>query len=327
MSYRTCKMAATVFIFVVSCISTAGAQTVDIPYQGWLTQGELPCSGPHNMVFTLYDELDAPVQSFVFDPTDLGSVDVENGAFSVVLPVPEAAVIGNAALYLGITVEGVELANRQRIYPSMYAVRNAPGSNFHVDANLGVGIDSPETRLQLRNCPDVSVSGGGCLLVGGVGGENLAMDNNEIMARNNGQFSTLYLNNNGGDTHAGGGMSVAEDVTVGGTLFIGGRGTRRIIECSYAGTNFGSAGGFRYHHWVGGECRRDLSVTELPSGNCIAFITKAHSTYDDSDWRVVKPGETLADVNSLQWPNGGMIFWNQDGNADRIHIQAVYMCD
>lgn len=191
---------------VVALLLSAGAsaQTVNVPYQGWLTQDELPCSGTYSMVFALYNSPSSATEVW----SDTYDVPVANGAFSVVLPVSEAVVFGNADLYLEITVQGVTLSNRQRIYPALYAKRNAPGGDFHVDANLGVGTDSPETRLQLRNCPDVSVSGGGCLLVGGVGGENLAMDNNEIMARNNSAYSTLYLNANGGDTFIGGGVGI-----------------------------------------------------------------------------------------------------------------------
>jgi hypothetical protein len=110
----------------------ARAQTVDVPYQGWLTQGELPCNGPHSMVFSLYDDPAGATPKW----SDTYDVAVSNGAFSVVLPVPEAVVIYNAALYLGITVEGVDLVNRQQIYPAMYAVRSAPGVGFHIMNNL-----------------------------------------------------------------------------------------------------------------------------------------------------------------------------------------------
>jgi hypothetical protein len=156
------------------------------------------------MVFLLYDDPSSATDVW----SDTYDVPVANGAFSVVLPVPEAVVFGNQALYLGITVENVTLENRQRIYPALYATRNAPGGDFHVDANLGVGTELPETRLHLDSCTDVSVDGGGCLVVGDVGGVNLAMDHNEIMARDDGQSSVLYLNANNGDTYIGGGMSI-----------------------------------------------------------------------------------------------------------------------
>ncbi|MBL8878658.1 MAG: hypothetical protein JNG88_06010 [Phycisphaerales bacterium] len=46
---------------------------------------------------------------------------------------------------------------------------------------------------------DSEATGGGFLVLGGINGANISMDNNEIMARNNGAVSTLYLNNDGGD--------------------------------------------------------------------------------------------------------------------------------
>lgn len=46
---------------------------------------------------------------------------------------------------------------------------------------------------------DTEPGGGGFLVLGGVNGSNISIDSNEIMARNNGATSTLYLNNDGGD--------------------------------------------------------------------------------------------------------------------------------
>ena len=50
---------------------------------------------------------------------------------------------------------------------------------------------------------DVSVSGGGFLTLGPVSGQNVTFDDNEIMARNNGAFSPLFLNADGGNVIVG----------------------------------------------------------------------------------------------------------------------------
>ncbi|MCC7387880.1 MAG: hypothetical protein IT431_03840 [Phycisphaerales bacterium] len=50
---------------------------------------------------------------------------------------------------------------------------------------------------------DVGPGGGGTIVVGDTAGANVAMDNNEIMARNNGSTAPLYLNADGGDVSMG----------------------------------------------------------------------------------------------------------------------------
>jgi hypothetical protein len=50
---------------------------------------------------------------------------------------------------------------------------------------------------------DVSLGGGGMVVLGAQGGANMAIDNNEIMARNAGNPTTLYLNADGGDVRMG----------------------------------------------------------------------------------------------------------------------------
>ena len=54
---------------------------------------------------------------------------------------------------------------------------------------------------------DVTPSGGGAMLVGRENQANIAIDNNEIMARNNGSTSPLFINADGGDVFVGAGDS------------------------------------------------------------------------------------------------------------------------
>lgn len=65
--------------------------------------------------------------------------------------------------------------------------------------NVGIDTSTPEARLQIVNGTDSEPVGGGFLVLGGTTGANISIDDNEIMARNNGAVSTLYLNNDGGD--------------------------------------------------------------------------------------------------------------------------------
>ncbi len=65
--------------------------------------------------------------------------------------------------------------------------------------NLGVGTTIPVAKLHLVGGTDSELGSGGFLVVGETDSTNISMDNNEIMARNNGAASTLFLNNDGGN--------------------------------------------------------------------------------------------------------------------------------
>lgn len=62
--------------------------------------------------------------------------------------------------------------------------------------NDRVGIDtiSPATPLHVGTGSDVTPTGGGFFMMGALGSTNIVMDNNEIMARNNGVVAALTLN-------------------------------------------------------------------------------------------------------------------------------------
>jgi hypothetical protein len=68
---------------------------------------------------------------------------------------------------------------------------------------VGIKIEQPAVPLQVAGGTDASLSGGGNIVVGQIGAANIVMDNNEIMARNNGAASTLILNAPGGGVAIG----------------------------------------------------------------------------------------------------------------------------
>ena len=76
--------------------------------------------------------------------------------------------------------------------------------------NVGIGISNPGAKLHVGNGVDVSLAAGGTIVMGPTTAANLAMDNNEIQARNNGAASTLFLNNGGGNLNVDAGSFVVD---------------------------------------------------------------------------------------------------------------------
>ena len=99
-----------------------------------------------------------------------------------------------------------------------FFVRKQEGSisSAYFGGSVGVGASpDPNTPLRVEGGADAGPAGGGFLVLGPTSGSNLALDNEEIMARNNGSVSTLRLNNDGGD------VIVGDDLVVNGKLDIG----------------------------------------------------------------------------------------------------------
>lgn len=69
--------------------------------------------------------------------------------------------------------------------------------------NVGIGNTNPSVKLHVFNGTDAALGGGGYIQTGASTLVNVVIDNNEIMARNNGATSPLYIQNDGGETYFG----------------------------------------------------------------------------------------------------------------------------
>jgi len=78
---------------------------------------------------------------------------------------------------------------------------NGNGTDFAIDldSDIGIGTPFPDVRLHVAGGSDAEPSGGGFIQAGDTAGPNVVLDDNEIMARDNGAASTLHLNTDGGD--------------------------------------------------------------------------------------------------------------------------------
>lgn len=65
--------------------------------------------------------------------------------------------------------------------------------------NVGIGMVTPAAKLHVDGGTDTAPAGGGYLVLGATNSTNISIDNNEIMARNNGAAATLALNASGGN--------------------------------------------------------------------------------------------------------------------------------
>ncbi|WP_417854141.1 tail fiber domain-containing protein [Xanthomarina gelatinilytica] len=80
------------------------------------------------------------------------------------------------------------------------------------NGNLGITTNTPTTKLHITGGTDASYTNtSGYMVLGDVTGINMVIDNNEIMGRNNGAASPIFLQNDGGDVYAGGAVVHSSD--------------------------------------------------------------------------------------------------------------------
>ena len=153
--------------------------------------------------------------------------------------------------------------------------------------NVGIGIDTPQTKVHVEGGSDVAVSGGGFITFGNLTGRNLAIDTDEIMARDNANVSPLYLNANGGNT---------------------------IINRDAGYVGIGTSGPSERLHVVGNA--RFTGVGTAASTDDLRITTDGTLTMSTSDSRMKQDIETLSNALTQVLQMRGVSFkWKDDVDA------------
>jgi hypothetical protein len=93
------------------------------------------------------------------------------------------------------------------------------GISIDSTGKVGIGMAGAAVPLNVAGGTDSALASGGFIVSGLTSGANISIDNNEIMARDNGAASPLYLNNEGGLVYIGpGGLTATGRITSTGGL-------------------------------------------------------------------------------------------------------------
>ena len=104
--------------------------------------------------------------------------------------------IGYKAGYNNNSANKLYIENSDSDLPLIYG--DFSSNILAVNGKLGIGTHLPGVKLQVVGGSDATLAGGGYIVNGFTSGQNIVIDENEIMARNNGAISSLHLQRNGG---------------------------------------------------------------------------------------------------------------------------------
>ena len=166
------------------------------------------------------------------------------------------------------------------------------------NGNVGIGTTAPAVKLHVVDGSDAAPSGGGFIVTGFTTGANIAIDDNEIMARDNGAASALFLNHNGGNLIFNGTNAVGSNVGI---------GTTSPVSDLHVVHDFGSFdNGLRLQNesspnnfwnlYTRGAGDLELSVNGSVMRGLFNFTTGAYTSF--SDRRMKKDIEKSPDILS-----------------------------
>jgi hypothetical protein len=299
-SLATGVVLAAVLFAVMASAQLGGAAGILIPYAGQLDLDGAPVdsAAPVSFRFTLWNAASGGTPC---PDSYLASSPVHGGRFQVEIgPVAEACVLGQP-VFLAVEVDNgggfVALSGRQRVYPALGALTSGPG-DFVVASVLRVVSDTFfQGRLRVSVDEDVGLNQAGSVIIGPPNGVNMGLDGNEIMARNNGAASTLFLNSQGGTVQVGGPLNADSTMTIG-----SGTPTTKILHGvagNCASGNLANPQTVSFGQTFSSVPRVFLQPTELDNNGCISARVTALSTtgFDIQGWS----GAVLAPCGCMPW--------------------------
>ena len=233
-------------------------------------------------------------------------------------------------------------------------------SYLSLNGNVGIGLNLPETKLQIINGTDANGVSGGYIQTGITSSTNIGIDNNEIQARNNGVPSNLFLQDSGGDLIFKGGGNFGVDINapnekveVNGNLLIrnpsnngalifspstGGYGTHPEFVIQSLESSGGSNSGFSLARNVKFQTSDDTNryIANAP-GQRIMYATNGSIHFQAAPNGLSGDEATFSTVMSILEngevgigttnPNGYLLAVNGNMGAEEIEVRANYWAD
>ncbi len=134
-------------------------------------------------------------------------IDAPNAALHV-LSTTSISETGNGSFQVGsptgnhLRFDNNEILARNNDSPSLLYLQFWSGNLslcYDDDGRVGIGNTAPQAKVHITDGGDANLSSGGELILGATNSLNLVMDGNEILARNNGAESPLFLQITAGD--------------------------------------------------------------------------------------------------------------------------------
>ncbi len=182
-----------------SCLysNTTGVQNTAIGSQALkrnLTGFSNVANGYHSLYNNLIGFNNVAIGSYALDNNTTGG---RNSAFGHAADVNATNLFNSTA----IGANSLVAESNCLVLGSIIGVNGATES-----VNVGIGTTIPKTRLHIVGGSDANyIDTSGYLVTGDVATSNIIIDDNEIMARNNGASAPLYLQVSGGDLKIGSG--------------------------------------------------------------------------------------------------------------------------
>ncbi len=149
---------------------------------------------------------------------------------------------------------------------------------------VGIGTTTPDQKLVVNGGSDVTVSSGAYIQTGLTSGSNIGIDDNEIMARNNGSTSTLYLNTEGGTVNVGGDAQFESEIEVQhGSSF-----TKpfQFVRYSGSGENCTIATTYSEDDWIAAVVGFDAGSGDIDEGGTEDLWQINCAVASDGNWEI-----------------------------------------
>jgi hypothetical protein len=180
------------------------------PYVGYLEEDGFAVTGTREMRVSLHTAPTGGTACMVYNFTAAEAVEVNEGRFQVELTEVPDVCLTQGTIYASITIDplGDDITLQDKDGIDRVVIGAVPFAAASPELSTFIVPSDAEVlgSVLVPNNTEAALGSGGSVVIGPTGGNNIALDSNEIQARDNGAASRLDLNPAGGTTRFGGAL-------------------------------------------------------------------------------------------------------------------------